>query len=48
MASPDPIAAERAHYLALLGWTIDDPAVTLSQLRGGSCPTPPHGGVSYH
>lgn len=33
MASPDPIAAERAHYLSLLGLTVDDPAVTLSQLR---------------
>ena len=33
MASPDPIAAERAHYLALLGRTVDDPAITLAELR---------------
>ena len=33
MASPDPIAAERAHYLSLLGRTVDDPAVTLAELR---------------
>ena len=33
MASPDPIAAERAHYLSLLGRTADDPAVTLAELR---------------
>ncbi|MCA9326765.1 hypothetical protein KC976_04180, partial [Candidatus Saccharibacteria bacterium] len=33
MVSPDPIAAERAHYLSLLGRTVDDPAVTLAELR---------------
>ena len=33
MVSPDPIAAERAHYLSLLGRTADDPALTLAELR---------------